>query len=202
MFLASITSIQRYGRALALRVRDKHHPNLPVSALSNELMLLFATYQILSTNIFLSLIENDTVALQYYCVKCKYPSITITSQSRAQHNLPPADMANQDKRFSTTLHQLPLYAKDLPPEQATNWSLNRPEYFNFATDIVDRWAKDNPHHTAMLWVSQDMTSHSSMPFQYLSNQSQRVAFMLKKPGIKQSDSSTWYNSRSSTYYDN
>lgn len=63
--------------------------------------------------------------------------------------------------------------------------LNQPEYFNFTIDIVDRWAKDNPHHVAMLWLSQDMTSHCSMAFQYFSNQPQRVAFMLTKLGIKQ-----------------
>ncbi|KIW29808.1 uncharacterized protein PV07_05595 [Cladophialophora immunda] len=60
-------------------------------------------------------------------------------------------MANPGKWVSTTHYQLPRYAKeDLPPNQATNWSLKRPEYFNFATDVVDRWAKDDPHHVAML----------------------------------------------------
>jgi len=97
-------------------------------------------------------------------------------------------MANRGKMGSTTRPQLPPYTKEkFPANRATSWSLNRPEYFNFATDIIDRWAKDSPHRVAMLWVSQDMTSCRSMTFQYFSNQSQRVAFMLSQIGMKQGE---------------
>ena len=37
--------------------------------------------------------------------------------------------------------------------ECRNFSLEVPEYFNFATDIVGKWAQD-PHKLAMLWVDQ------------------------------------------------
>ena len=34
-----------------------------------------------------------------------------------------------------------------------SFQLNVPEYFNFATDVIGKWASD-PHKPAMLWVGQ------------------------------------------------
>lgn|SRR6266851_1678408 len=60
-----------------------------------------------------------------------------------------------------------------------NFHLEVPEYFNFATDVIGKWASD-PNQLAMLWVGQNgeerhltfayFLSHSDALFQPLPHQ--------------------------------
>ena len=64
--------------------------------------------------------------------------------------------------------------------------LKRPKEFNFATDVVDYWAKNSPPaNLAMHWVSGDMKSEQKLTFEHFSRQSNRLAVLLReKLGIK------------------
>jgi acyl-coenzyme A synthetase/AMP-(fatty) acid ligase len=60
-----------------------------------------------------------------------------------------------------------------------------PEYYNFAVDVVDKWAK-NPERPAMLWVD-DNGSEIKKTFADISLASKRLANTLKNSGIKKGD---------------
>ena len=64
--------------------------------------------------------------------------------------------------------------------------LKRPKDFNFATDVVDYWAKNSPPATlAMHWVSGDMSQERQLTFGHFSQQSHRIAVLLRdRLGIK------------------
>jgi len=66
-------------------------------------------------------------------------------------------------------------------------TLLRPKKFNFATHVVDYWAKKDPPLQAMYWVSQDGKQESKLTYRYFSKQSHRVATMLKDLGVKSGD---------------
>lgn len=58
--------------------------------------------------------------------------------------------------------------------------------FNFATDVVDYWAKNSPPaKLAMHWVSGDLSQERQLTYAHFSKQSNRIAVMLRdKLGIK------------------
>lgn len=60
-----------------------------------------------------------------------------------------------------------------------------PEYFNFARDVVDKWAQD-PDKLAMWWVD-DYGNEAKYTFKYFSERSQQLANALTKLGIKRGD---------------
>lgn len=60
-----------------------------------------------------------------------------------------------------------------------------PEYFNFAGDVVDKWAED-PDKLAMLWVD-DAGTEVRKTFQDFSKASKRLANVLTANGVKQGD---------------
>ncbi len=62
---------------------------------------------------------------------------------------------------------------------------NTPEYFNFANDVVDRWAED-PNKQALFWVD-DNGNEVKRTFLQIKEQSCRVANVLKDNGVKQGD---------------
>lgn len=64
--------------------------------------------------------------------------------------------------------------------------LKRPSAFNFATDVVDYWANNSPPaNLAMHWVSGDMKDERKLTFAHFSQQSNRLAVLLRdKLGIK------------------
>jgi medium-chain acyl-CoA synthetase len=66
-------------------------------------------------------------------------------------------------------------------------TLLRPKKFNFATHVVDYWAKKDPPLQAMHWVSQDGQQESKLTYKHFSKQSHRVATMLKDLGVKRGD---------------
>ena len=62
---------------------------------------------------------------------------------------------------------------------------NTPEYFNFATDVVDKWA-EIPGKQAVLWVD-DYGTELTKTFLDIKEQSCRVANVLKQNGVKKGD---------------
>ncbi len=57
--------------------------------------------------------------------------------------------------------------------------LSRPSSFNFATDVVDYWATSREADLAMHWLSSDMKSERKLTFQHFSQQSHRIATLLR-----------------------
>ncbi len=60
-----------------------------------------------------------------------------------------------------------------------------PEYFNFAGEVIDKWAQD-PDKLAMLWVD-DAGTEVKRTFLELSKVSQKLANLLAAQGVKQGD---------------
>jgi acyl-coenzyme A synthetase/AMP-(fatty) acid ligase len=81
---------------------------------------------------------------------------------------------------STTMMNMTDYDKEYA---AFRWEV--PEYFNFAGDVIDKWAA-NPDKLAMLWVDDD--GHEvRKTFRDLSLSSQRLANVLTAQGVQQGD---------------
>ncbi len=62
-----------------------------------------------------------------------------------------------------------------------NFSLDIPDYFNFATDVVGTWARD-PHKLAMLWVGPH-NEVEQITFAQLAERSSRAANAFAQAGI-------------------
>lgn len=60
----------------------------------------------------------------------------------------------------------------------TNNELVRPTSFNFANDVVDYWADKSPG-PAMHWISQDHKIERKLSFKQFSQQSHRIAVLLR-----------------------
>ena len=60
-----------------------------------------------------------------------------------------------------------------------------PEYFNFAGDVIDKWAQ-NPDKLAMLWVNDDGLE-IKRTFLDFSNASKRLCNVLSQQGVKRGD---------------
>ena len=60
-----------------------------------------------------------------------------------------------------------------------------PEYFNFAGDVIDKWA-ENPQKLAMLWVD-DSGKEVRRTFRELALASRRLANLLTAQGVKRDD---------------
>jgi acyl-coenzyme A synthetase/AMP-(fatty) acid ligase len=63
--------------------------------------------------------------------------------------------------------------------------LDIPEYFNFATDVIGKWADDS-HKLAMLWVGQH-GEEALLTFAYFAERSSRAANAFAALGIKKGD---------------
>ena len=66
-----------------------------------------------------------------------------------------------------------------------NFKWEVPEYYNFAQDVIDRWAAD-PNKAAMLWVD-DFGTEVNKTFRDISLVSKRFANALTAKGIRQGD---------------
>jgi acyl-coenzyme A synthetase/AMP-(fatty) acid ligase len=66
-----------------------------------------------------------------------------------------------------------------------NFDFQRPERFNFAGDIIDRWAQD-PEKRAILWVD-DNGSEIDYSFAQLSEASRRLCNVMTTNGVKRGD---------------
>ncbi|MGB9803053.1 AMP-binding protein, partial [Desulfofundulus sp.] len=61
----------------------------------------------------------------------------------------------------------------------------KPEYFNFARDVIDKWARD-PNKLAMLWVDDEGNEVRKTFFDF-SRASRRAANVLREQGVKYGD---------------
>ncbi|HZS75384.1 MAG TPA: AMP-binding protein [Ktedonobacteraceae bacterium] len=66
-----------------------------------------------------------------------------------------------------------------------NFSLEVPEYFNFATDVIGKWASD-PNKLAMLWIGQN-GEERNLTFAHFAEYSSRAANAFAKLGIQKGD---------------
>lgn len=62
-----------------------------------------------------------------------------------------------------------------------------PEFFNFATDVFDRWADEKPDNLALWWVSEDRSQELRYTFDELRDLSRRAAKAFQKSGIRPGD---------------
>jgi medium-chain acyl-CoA synthetase len=62
---------------------------------------------------------------------------------------------------------------------------DRPEYFNFAGEVIDKWAED-PEKLAMLWVDDD-GNEERRTFRDISIESKKFANVMAAQGIKRGD---------------
>lgn len=62
-----------------------------------------------------------------------------------------------------------------------------PEYFNFAVDVIDRWAAQSGNLRAMHWVSQDESDTRILTFAHFSRQSHRIAVLLEQLGVRKGE---------------
>ena len=65
-----------------------------------------------------------------------------------------------------------------------------PQKFNFAVDVIDKWADQRDDLQAMHWVSQDESNTRHMTFKYFSRQSHRIAILLDQLGFGKGDTMT------------
>jgi acyl-coenzyme A synthetase/AMP-(fatty) acid ligase len=62
-------------------------------------------------------------------------------------------------------------------------ALEKPEKFNFATDVIDYWASTQPHSPAMHWVSQDLSEYHILPYRHFERHSHRIAVLFESLGL-------------------
>ncbi len=68
-----------------------------------------------------------------------------------------------------------------------NCHLTAPEDFNFAYDIVDRYAREEPNKRALVWIDDNSTEAKVFTFADISRESKRAAYWLAQKGIKKGD---------------
>ena len=67
-----------------------------------------------------------------------------------------------------------------------NCRLKAPKDFNFAYDIIDRYAKLTPEKRALVWCNDD-GEEKTFTFLQISQESKKTAYFLAKQGIKKGD---------------
>jgi adenosine deaminase CECR1 len=65
--------------------------------------------------------------------------------------------------------------------------LDVPASFNFATDVVDKWAAHTPPLTAMLWSDGKKGPPKKFTYEYFSTRSHHAAHLLTRLGAKKGD---------------
>lgn len=71
-------------------------------------------------------------------------------------------------------------------ELRKSFRIDIPKFFNFGTDVIDRWARECPDHVAMQWVSIDGTDRT-ITFREISRRSNQVANALLQLGLRHGD---------------
>ncbi len=70
---------------------------------------------------------------------------------------------------------------------SNNCKLKAPENFNFAYDIVDRYAREDPKKRALVWIDDNSEDALTFSFADISRESKRAAYWLVNKGIKKGD---------------
>ncbi|MCR4648499.1 MAG: AMP-binding protein [Lachnospiraceae bacterium] len=81
---------------------------------------------------------------------------------------------------------LPRIEFDSYEDFKKNYRVDAPKDFNFAYDIVDAWAKEEPEKRALLWCN-DHDEERTFTFTEISKMSSQVANMFKARGLKKGD---------------
>ena len=68
-----------------------------------------------------------------------------------------------------------------------NCRLKAPENFNFAYDIIDRYATEAPEKRALVWIDDNSDEAKTFTFKDISTESKRAAYWLSSKGIKKGD---------------
>ena len=68
-----------------------------------------------------------------------------------------------------------------------NCKLKAPENFNFAYDIVDKYAREVPEKRALVWIDDNSEDALTFTFADISRESKRAAYWLVQKGIKKGD---------------
>ena len=62
-----------------------------------------------------------------------------------------------------------------------------PAYFNFATDVMDDWARRQPEALALWWIAEDSTQEKKLTFAGIAADSRRAANFFRDCGIQPGD---------------
>src|SRR6185295_14131084 len=62
-----------------------------------------------------------------------------------------------------------------------------PNHFNFAGDVVERWAKERPEALALWCVNENGINEKKLTFRQLAEQSRRAAHFFQALGLKRGD---------------
>ena len=65
-----------------------------------------------------------------------------------------------------------------------NWE--RPSYYNFATDVIDKWAGKDEDKQAIFWVDDD-GNEKSRTFSEISTNSKKISNGLSTAGVERGD---------------
>ena len=65
--------------------------------------------------------------------------------------------------------------------------LKRPSKFNFAVDVVDYWASQDPNQLALHWIDQNLSNERKFTYAHFSHQSHRIANLFSSLDIKPGD---------------
>ena len=68
-----------------------------------------------------------------------------------------------------------------------NCRLVAPDNFNFAYDIVDRYAREDPDKRALVWIDDNSSEEKTFSFLDISRESKRAAYWLSQKGIRKGD---------------
>ena len=71
--------------------------------------------------------------------------------------------------------------------QTSEPTLQAPEFFNFATDVIDQWAKKRPDAPALWWVDAGTRAEHKYTFREISALSCQAANFLRAAGVKRGD---------------
>ena len=80
-------------------------------------------------------------------------------------------------------HFVPKTSFDSYEEFKTSFKVNIPKEFNFAYDVIDRYAKEDPEKLAFVWCD-DHNNEKTMTFKELKTATDKAANVLRKYGIK------------------
>ena len=67
-----------------------------------------------------------------------------------------------------------------------NFKIKVPEHFNFAYDVVDRWAEEQPDKPALLWTN-EAGEERQFTFREMKEYSDRTASFFQSLGIGRGD---------------
>jgi len=67
-----------------------------------------------------------------------------------------------------------------------NFTWPRPKRYNFAREVVDRWAERDPSHKALLWVD-DTGNVEERTFAQFAESSRRLANVMSEGGVARGD---------------